>query len=43
VINNGKIAKMKNYGVMDEETKEPVTRTTLSILRRVTRLGDSGG
>ena len=29
VINNGKIALMKSYGVMDEETKEPVTRTTL--------------
>lgn len=43
VIHNGKIAWLKSYGVMDEETKEPVTRTTLSILRRVTRLGDSGG
>ena len=29
VINNGKIALMKSYGVMDEETKEPVTRETL--------------
>ena len=29
VINNGKIAWLKSYGVMDEETKEPVTRTTL--------------
>jgi CubicO group peptidase (beta-lactamase class C family) len=29
VINNGKIAWMKSYGVMDEETKTPVTRETL--------------
>jgi len=29
VIHNGKIAWLKSYGVMDEETKEPVTRTTL--------------
>lgn len=29
VINNGKIEWVKSYGVMDEETKEPVTRETL--------------
>ncbi len=29
VINKGKIAWMKSYGVMDEETKAPVTRETL--------------
>lgn len=29
VINNGKIEWVKSYGVMDEETKKPVTRTTL--------------
>ena len=29
VIHNGKIAWLKSYGVMDEETKESVTRTTL--------------
>lgn len=29
IIHNGKIAWLKSYGVMDEETKEPVTRTTL--------------
>ncbi len=29
VINNGKIAWIKSYGVMDEETKAPVTHETL--------------
>ena len=29
VINKGKIAWLKSYGVMDEETKAPVTRETL--------------
>jgi CubicO group peptidase (beta-lactamase class C family) len=29
VINNGQLAWTKSYGVMDEETKEPVTRETL--------------
>jgi hypothetical protein len=42
VIHNGKIAWLKSYGVMDEETKESVTSLPPSCLNHQAFTGELG-